>query len=175
MWMLFILFDGQWMDLMNEWFTNVCVIYYFTWLKPILNAGKIHSIIQIFPSYLLWLWYCHLPKPFILPSPFLRLNRGGPNSKCLARSGRSCRRMPCCRAGRGRAPRASPSASSVFCLFIRLSTIPSVTLAQPRRVSSDKRRSIIFCVRFPGSDTIVARYCLLLVDLSWMCCGTTPL
>ena len=42
------------------------------------------------------------------------------------------------------------------------SPAPSVTLAQPRRVSSDKRRSTIFCVRFPGSDTIVASYCLLL-------------
>ena len=43
-------------------------------------------------------------------------------------------------AGRGRAPRASPFSLSVFRLFTRLSTIPSVTLAQPRRVTTDQEK-----------------------------------
>ena len=39
-------------------------------------------------------------------------------------------------AGRGRAPRAPPFSSSVSRPFTRLSTIPSVTLAKPRRVTT---------------------------------------
>ena len=39
---VFILFDGQWMSLMIEWFINDSIIYYFTWLMPIFKSGKIH-------------------------------------------------------------------------------------------------------------------------------------
>ena len=104
---VFILFDGQWMSLMNEWFINDSIIYYFTWLKPIFKSGKIHLKLLEFILVTCLTLVLLFTKTIHFPFSFLRLNRGGPNSKCLARSGRSWRRMPCRRAGRGRAPRAS--------------------------------------------------------------------
>ena len=42
---------------------------------------------------------------------------------------------------------------------------PSVTLASPRRVSSEQEKIYHICDRYPGDETIVASYCLLLAGV----------